>query len=84
LFDSEVSTLLVGAPAERKAWPSLTALALGGFGIGTTEFATMGVLPDTSPAAVGALLAVAGVAVMAISRRVERATVPATVPAQVP
>ena len=27
-------------------WLSLTALAVGGFGIGTTEFATMGVLPD--------------------------------------
>ena len=27
------------------AWLSITALALGGFGIGTTEFATMGVLP---------------------------------------
>jgi DHA1 family inner membrane transport protein len=26
-------------------WVSLTALAVGGFGIGTTEFATMGVLP---------------------------------------
>ena len=29
-------------------WSSLTALALGGFGIGTTEFATMGVLPDVT------------------------------------
>ena len=29
-------------------WLSLTALALGGFGIGTTEFATMGVLPDVA------------------------------------
>ena len=27
-------------------WLALAALALGGFGIGTTEFATMGVLPD--------------------------------------
>lgn len=27
-------------------WVSLLALALGGFAIGTTEFATMGVLPD--------------------------------------
>ena len=27
---------------------SLSALALGGFGIGTTEFATMGVLPDVA------------------------------------
>jgi DHA1 family inner membrane transport protein len=29
-------------------WLSLTALAAGGFGIGTTEFATMGVLPDVT------------------------------------
>ena len=29
-------------------WLSLTALAVGGFGIGTTEFATMGVLPDVA------------------------------------
>lgn len=29
-------------------WASLSALALGGFGIGTTEFATMGVLPDVT------------------------------------
>jgi len=28
------------------AWLSIAALALGGFGIGTTEFASMGVLPD--------------------------------------
>jgi DHA1 family inner membrane transport protein len=49
LFDSEVSTLLVAPPrTETRAWPSLAALALGGFGIGTTEFATMGVLPDVT------------------------------------
>ena len=29
-------------------WLSLFALAVGGFGIGTTEFATMGVLPDVA------------------------------------
>ena len=29
-------------------WLALAALAVGGFGIGTTEFATMGVLPDVS------------------------------------
>ena len=29
-----------------RVWLSLLALALGGFAIGTTEFATMGVLPD--------------------------------------
>ena len=37
------------APARTlPVWLSLTALALGGFGIGTTEFATMGVLPDVA------------------------------------
>lgn len=36
-------------PADRTpVWLSLSALALGGFGIGTTEFATMGVLPDVA------------------------------------
>lgn len=34
------------APAAAPVWPALAALALGGFGIGTTEFATMGVLPE--------------------------------------
>src|SRR5215217_7606488 len=29
-------------------WLSLTSLALGGFGIGTTEFASMGLLPDVA------------------------------------
>lgn len=29
-------------------WLAITALAVGGFGIGTTEFATMGVLPEMS------------------------------------
>ena len=29
-------------------WLSLTALSVGGFGIGTTEFATMGVLPEVT------------------------------------
>ncbi|MDQ1645984.1 MAG: transporter, family, inner rane transport protein [Cryptosporangiaceae bacterium] len=33
------------APAGRLG-PALAALAVGGFGIGTTEFATMGLLPD--------------------------------------
>ncbi|MEV0707619.1 MFS transporter [Nocardia aurea] len=35
-------------PAERTDWhiPAMLALALGGFGIGTTEFVTMGLLPD--------------------------------------
>ena len=30
------------------AWLSLVALAVGGFGIGTTEFVTMGLLPEVS------------------------------------
>ncbi|MCU1692646.1 MAG: transporter [Frankiales bacterium] len=39
----------VAAPARAvPVWLSLTALALGGFGIGTTEFASMGVLPDVA------------------------------------
>ncbi|WP_442790284.1 MFS transporter [Nocardia sp. CDC153] len=35
-------------PAPRTEWhiPAMLALALGGFGIGTTEFVTMGLLPD--------------------------------------
>jgi MFS transporter, DHA1 family, inner membrane transport protein len=45
------ATPRVGASTPREApaaplWLSIGALALGGFGIGTTEFATMGVLPD--------------------------------------
>ena len=45
-----MSTLLddLDAAPVTRAWPSLAALALGGFGIGTTEFATMGVLPDVT------------------------------------
>ncbi len=35
-------------PATTPVWLSLTALAVGGFGIGTTEFATMGVLPEVT------------------------------------
>ena len=40
----------VAVTPQRRApvWVALTALALGGFGIGTTEFATMGVLPDVT------------------------------------
>ncbi|WP_442941789.1 MFS transporter [Nocardia sp. NBC_00416] len=42
------------APAApvRTSWhvPALLALALGGFGIGTTEFVTMGLLPDIADA----------------------------------
>ena len=36
---------VVGAAARRPVGWSLAALAVGGFGIGTTEFATMGILP---------------------------------------
>ncbi|MEV0293370.1 MFS transporter [Nocardia sp. NPDC050710] len=38
--------------AERTNWhiPAMLALALGGFGIGTTEFVTMGLLPDIAEA----------------------------------
>jgi MFS transporter, DHA1 family, inner membrane transport protein len=43
------AVLEVQAPARTApVWLSLSALALGGFGIGTTEFATMGVLPDVT------------------------------------
>lgn len=40
------------ADAERTDWhiPAMLALALGGFGIGTTEFVTMGLLPDIASA----------------------------------
>ncbi|WP_371851980.1 MFS transporter [Nocardia ignorata] len=38
--------------APRTSWhvPAMLALALGGFGIGTTEFVTMGLLPDIAAA----------------------------------
>ncbi|MGW6426294.1 MFS transporter [Nocardia sp. NPDC055053] len=38
--------------APRTSWhvPAMLALALGGFGIGTTEFVTMGLLPDIAKA----------------------------------
>ncbi|WP_434090535.1 MFS transporter [Nocardia beijingensis] len=40
------------APPGRIDWhvPAMLALALGGFGIGTTEFVTMGLLPDIASA----------------------------------
>ena len=51
-----MTTLEKAAPARRRgrperSWPvgiSLLALALGGFAIGTTEFATMGILPEVA------------------------------------
>ncbi len=41
-----------GAIEPRRTWniPAMLALALGGFGIGTTEFVTMGLLPDIAGA----------------------------------
>ncbi|MGQ4597368.1 MFS transporter [Nocardia sp. R6R-6] len=42
----------VSARSARTDWhlPAMLALALGGFGIGTTEFVTMGLLPDIASA----------------------------------
>lgn len=37
------------ADRQPRAWPVLAALALGGFAIGTTEFATMSLLPFFAP-----------------------------------
>ena len=44
------STAVAASP--RTGWhvPAMLALALGGFGIGTTEFVTMGLLPDIAGA----------------------------------
>lgn len=50
---SPVATLDSARPeAQRTNWhiPAMLALALGGFGIGTTEFVTMGLLPDIASA----------------------------------
>jgi DHA1 family inner membrane transport protein len=33
-------------PSPSRRWPALTALALGGFAVGLTEFAAMGLLPE--------------------------------------
>jgi MFS transporter, DHA1 family, inner membrane transport protein len=41
---NRVTNVVRGRPVQ--VWVSLVALALGGFAIGTTEFASMGVLPD--------------------------------------
>ena len=45
---TEVPVRVDASPRSAPVWLSLGALALGGFGIGTTEFATMGVLPDVT------------------------------------
>jgi DHA1 family inner membrane transport protein len=45
--DTTPAPVLPARPAPRVA-ASLAALALGGFGIGTTEFATMGLLPQVA------------------------------------
>ncbi len=42
------ATLPRPVAAATPVWLSLAALAVGGFGIGTTEFATMGVLPQVA------------------------------------
>ncbi|TQM28627.1 DHA1 family inner membrane transport protein [Nocardia bhagyanarayanae] len=50
---SQVATHLPAPPDKaRTDWhvPAMLALALGGFGIGTTEFVTMGLLPDIAQA----------------------------------
>ncbi|MCP2318922.1 MFS transporter, DHA1 family, arabinose polymer transporter [Nocardia amikacinitolerans] len=50
---SQVATHLPAPPDKaRTDWhvPAMLALALGGFGIGTTEFVTMGLLPDIARA----------------------------------
>ena len=44
-----MTLLLPVTAAERRAGPVLAALALGGFAIGTTEFATMSLLPFFAP-----------------------------------
>jgi len=49
---SSVATQTPAPEAERTDWhiPAMLALALGGFGIGTTEFVTMGLLPNIASA----------------------------------
>lgn len=46
---SQIPDSRAQASAQARAWPVLLALALGGFAIGTTEFATMSLLPFFAP-----------------------------------
>ena len=45
-LDRPTRPVSVVAPAPAVRWLAVLALALGGFGIGTTEFVAMGLLPD--------------------------------------
>ncbi len=45
-LDRPTAPVAVVAPAPSVRWLAVLALALGGFGIGTTEFVAMGLLPD--------------------------------------
>ena len=45
-LDRPTTPVSVVAPAPSVRWLAVLALALGGFGIGTTEFVAMGLLPD--------------------------------------
>ena len=45
-LDRPTTPVAVVAPAPSVRWLAVLALALGGFGIGTTEFVAMGLLPD--------------------------------------
>ena len=45
-LDRPAGSLSVVAPDPVVRWLAVVALALGGFGIGTTEFVSMGLLPD--------------------------------------
>ena len=45
-LDPPTAPASVVAPAPSVRWLAVLALALGGFGIGTTEFVAMGLLPD--------------------------------------
>ena len=59
-----MTTTLEPTSTRRSTGPALFALALGGFGIGTTEFATMGMLPEIATD-LGAPIPTAGHAITA-------------------